>query len=1034
MDLLENEITENNLEGVKTLLEEIVLPSVTDYADYNILKTTLRKRKKEIAKLLIAKGFRVNKTTSRSNECTPLHLAVSLGCPTIIQALLDKGASINAKNKNNETPLVVALKMAQDSTIDLMLPFVNHNQSSNEGITHMHIACMRNRADIVKKFLQHGVPIDHAVNSHSLSFPGYTPLHFAVDYQCLKTVELLIDCGADVTVKDARGLTPVHLTDRFRNGSLVDLILPFHAFNGSNPVNPEGLSHFHIACTRNKPKIVEGFLQRGVDVNMQIPMDSFNWPGFTPLHFAIEYECRDVAELLLGYDADIKMPNKRNMSPLQYASETKSLEILNLIRSKQKIKNSDRLCGKKLPDLHVACTQDILSAAVSVVAVIEEMKQRGESIDARIDLDSPSWPGCTALHLAVEHKNTEVVRMLLKHGAKITIKDARGMTPLHLAFRSNQRDILDVLASKHLRVQDNPVDKTGLSHLHILCAGIGSSKQPPEDGSTAAGFLTNRLLARRHNPDSIPLPNLAYSMYQSAIPEFGSLEEHEPIESLIEKRFESLDRSADYVAFGKRKRKLEYSHISEVAYNFLKNNPNSININDHVDFESAFWPGYTALHFAVKFKDVGAVRTLLESDHCKTDITAKNGLGLVPLDLAIECMSPTPSPDDPYVSIIETILLASKGKKKSNDFNDRGFSLLHLACAMELKCPYDYDQLVASCPDIDRRIDSDSRCWAGCTALHLAVLFLRKDLTELLLRHGADVTLKDTEGNTPLHLMFMSMRNENWGNKVKPPDRSQRVRTPESVAWFNLLLEAGADVNAQNTAGETPVHLALRGDFDERLASVILRSGADINVAHSEGLTPILELIVYHGFRNKQQWTLDVMRHIKMLQAMGRPVSLKNQRCYMQLLDQSARLAYDEKAFEAKCLQELELLRSTRINYRLSLLDTLDVADVDELAGLVTNAKFQEAVGSPDFEKKFPVYGFMLRLQYEKGSARRELFEKAQEAFATMTGLVLPDGCYETMFRYLDGKELRGFIKASEEKIVEPDWKVLSGFVEASEG
>jgi uncharacterized protein len=45
----------------------------------------------------------------------------------------------------------------------------------------------------------------------------------------------------------------------------------------------------------------------------------------------------------------------------------------------------------------------------------------------------------------------------------------------------------------------------------------------------------------------------------------------------------------------------------------------------------------------------------------------------------------------------------------------------------------------------------------------------------------------------------------------------------------NLFLEAGAEVNAANDIGETPLHLAAQDDKNLELVRVLIQSGADIN-------------------------------------------------------------------------------------------------------------------------------------------------------------------------------------------------------------
>lgn len=81
----------------------------------------------------------------------------------------------------------------------------------------------------------------------------------------------------------------------------------------------------------------------------------------------------------------------------------------------------------------------------------------------------------------------------------------------------------------------------------------------------------------------------------------------------------------------------------------------------------------------------------------------------------------------------------------------------------------------------------------------------------LLLAHGADANARDINGNTPLH--------------------THRA----SAEIVKLLLTYGAEVNARNNAGKTPLHLR------QSLQSLrlLLAAGANANAADINGETPL---------------------------------------------------------------------------------------------------------------------------------------------------------------------------------------------------
>jgi uncharacterized protein len=107
----------------------------------------------------------------------------------------------------------------------------------------------------------------------------------------------------------------------------------------------------------------------------------------------------------------------------------------------------------------------------------------------------------------------------------------------------------------------------------------------------------------------------------------------------------------------------------------------------------------------------------------------------------------------------------------------------------------------------------------GWTLLHLAGFFGHLDAVRLLLERGADANVFsiNTMRNTPLHAALSG---------------------PLAVEGIRLLVQAGADVNARQHGGYTPMHSAAnRGDFE--ILDLLLERGAEPDAAAEDGRRPI---------------------------------------------------------------------------------------------------------------------------------------------------------------------------------------------------
>ena len=136
--------------------------------------------------------------------------------------------------------------------------------------------------------------------------------------------------------------------------------------------------------------------------------------------------------------------------------------------------------------------------------------------------------------------------------------------------------------------------------------------------------------------------------------------------------------------------------------------------------------------------------------------------------------------------------------------------------------------------------DLDVRDATGKTMLHIAIEWFEvydilSDMLEFLLTHGADVNARDDTFNGSLHVAEDFI-----------------LRRP----LVTRLLKHGVDVNSQNKDGKTPLHVLLEAwildeeDEDDALnhARLLLEHGAEVNIRDKDNQTPLLVAMELNWF------------------------------------------------------------------------------------------------------------------------------------------------------------------------------------------
>ncbi|KAM7185523.1 hypothetical protein V8F20_011779 [Naviculisporaceae sp. PSN 640] len=126
--------------------------------------------------------------------------------------------------------------------------------------------------------------------------------------------------------------------------------------------------------------------------------------------------------------------------------------------------------------------------------------------------------------------------------------------------------------------------------------------------------------------------------------------------------------------------------------------------------------------------------------------------------------------------------------------------------------------------DINRQdSEGDSLLHRECADHNPSVEVMRQ-----LVEWGADVTLKNYSGETPLHVLLSK-----WTNRM----------VGQLEEFCQVLLAPQSDINAKNDRGQTVLHLGASNLSEIDIPLLVNYEGADLNATDEFGLTPLMVAI-----------------------------------------------------------------------------------------------------------------------------------------------------------------------------------------------
>uniref|UniRef100_A0A3Q1CGH0 Poly [ADP-ribose] polymerase n=1 Tax=Amphiprion ocellaris TaxID=80972 RepID=A0A3Q1CGH0_AMPOC len=759
-----------------------------------------------VRKLVTPKN--VNGRDTAGRKSTPLHFAAGFGRKDVVEFLLQNGANVQARDDGGLVSLHNACSFGHAEVVSLLLHHgADANARDNWNYTPLHEAAIKGKIDVCIVLLQHGAEptirntdgrtaLDLAepsakavltgeyrkdellesarsgneeklmalltplnVNCHASDGRKSTPLHLAAGYNRVKTVQLLLQHGADVHAKDKGDLVPLH-----------------------------------NACSYGHYEVTELLVKHGACVNA---MDLWQ---FTPLHEAASKNRVEVCSLLLSFGADPSFLNCHNKSSVDLAPtpqlkerlayEFRGHSLLQASREADLLQVKKHLSPETLSFKHPLTQETALHCASA--SPYPKRKQVCELLLKKgADVNQKTKDLLTPLHLASEKAHNDVIEVLVKHEAKVNAVDHLGQTPLHRAAHAGHLQTCRLL----LTAGCDPM-LTSLQGLSPSQLGNESVQEMLQEGVLIGNSEVDRQLLEASKSGDLETVKKLCSLQnvncrdvegrQSTPLHFAAGYNRLAVVQFL------LQHGADVHAKDKGglvplHNACSYGH-HEVA-ELLVLHGAVVNVAD-------LWK-FTPLHEAAAKGKYDICKLLLQHG---ADPTRKNRDGNTPLDLVKDADTDIQDLLRGDAALLDAAKkgclarvkkLCTRDNVNCRDTQGRHSTPLHLAAG--------YNNLEVAEFLLQHGAEVNSQDKGGLIPLHNAASYGHVDVAALLIKYDACVNATDKWAFTPLH------------------EAAQKGRTQLCA----LLLAHGADPSLRNQEGQSPLDLVTADDVRALLSAAM---------------------------------------------------------------------------------------------------------------------------------------------------------------------------------------------------------------------
>ena len=828
------------LNCVTILLDKV--PSIDVNLEDPISKDTplllaIRGQHHDIVKYLLNKSnINVNNTSVRY-----LHEAATIGNSNILKSLIEHNANVSLIDKDKEyaihkafmngnidcvdillqagsptdqtevamSPILHAVKLgnirlAMQLFTKLIEPFAEKDEDS-KGLLHYaaisgSVHCFSVLAD----------KLENPIQINSVDRFGKTPLHYAVEYGHYNIVAYLVGIGADLSIACKEfGNTPLHYAVKYRR--IYQFLLSKGAsqsVQNNSRLSPIQLLQGHsrgLAPRRSARQRISASSVQDKRISksgwVSVKLDSAEKIK-EPTPTISNSRSPEFIKVEVGNKKKIKLKEtlKNSNSIFKLIDNGDEESISKLLNKNQKALLDVRDEHGNLPLIHAIIARQFTIVGLLLVAQANPNLANGD--------------GRNALVTAIQEGSKESISLLLMHGADTNLLDKNEeRTPLAIVAEQGDHKLIRQLISYHASV-DSQLGVVGRSPLYIAAS---------KGHDQAVKILI------KHGAS---VNTLAKSTFQAPLHAAVSSGNIECVKTLLESKADvgittPQNRTPLHLAIG-------HTKFEEISKILIANNAN-INCGDEEE--------NTPLHLACEYNYFDTARVLL-SHNPPASVCIKNDKGLQPIHYAAK------------IGNEEILTLLVKSNANIHAIDNEGRNIFHHACLegnIET-CSWIFGKDNTFLNSIDNNLK---------TPLHYAVMSGSTHLVLVLLNWRVNITLKDIHGHSALYYALENNRFdlaecilEIIGKIRRPSHKRETIsfskqiidhqgRTPLhkiiSLKIFDsipILVDKGANVNAVDSLGETPLLLSCKFGYIDAV-QLLLNCNADPLITSGGGKNAI---------------------------------------------------------------------------------------------------------------------------------------------------------------------------------------------------